>query len=486
MTLLTLLLYILIAAFILMGIQVLVLKIETKNYILSFLQHFVGALFIFSGAVKAIDPLGTAYKMEQYFAQFEMTFAETAFSFLAPIFPLLSSAAVAFSVIMIVFEIVLGVALIIGSKPKRTAWAYFILVIFFTILTGFTFTTGYVPQSANYFAFSEWGAFSEANMRVTDCGCFGDFLKLEPFVSFMKDIFLLIPGFFFIIAAKKSHEWFSKSTRTYAVWGTLVAVTLFCLYNFVYDLPIVDFRPFAEGTDVRTEKERQVRAVADAPIFFIYRNPNDTTETQQFTDTELDKIPEGWEYYDRIQDEIETNKIFDFVNIQGKTIEKTTYLYYDDGSGEMPIELSPEDTLNGMVEEGWVLVNSETSENIADKDVSNDILNNENAHFMIVCNDLKKTNKTAFAEKVAELAKGAEANGMDIYAVVGKAGTEEINEFKKALGVDFPFYETDDILLKTIIRSNPGVVLWNDGKIIKKWHHRHLPDMETIETDFLK
>ena len=132
------------------------------------------------------------------------------------------------------------------------------------------------------------------------------------------------------------------------------------------------------------------------------------------------------------------------------------------------------------------MVNSETTENLADKDVSSDILNNPNAHFMIVCNDLKKTNKTAFAEKVANLAKIAEANGVQIYAVVGKAGTEEINEFKKALGVDFPFYETDDILLKTIIRSNPGIVLWNNGKILKKWHHRHLPEMETIEAEYLK
>jgi hypothetical protein len=323
-------------------------------------------------------------------------------------------------------------------------------------------------------------------MRVTDCGCFGDFLKLDPKVSFLKDIFLLIPGIFFIFAAKQSHQWFTRKTRTYTIWGTLVLTTIFCLYNFVYDLPIVDFRPFAEGADVRTEKARQVQAVAEAPIFFIYRNPTDTTQTRQFTDTELDQIPEGWEYYDRIQDEIETNKIFDFVNIQGKTIEKTTYLYYDDGSGEMPIELSPDDTLNGMVEEGWVLVDSKTSENIVDKDVSGDILNNPNAHFMIVCNDLNKTNKKAFAEKVANLAKTAEANGVEIYAVVAKVGTEEVNEFKKALGIDFPFYETDDILLKTIIRSNPGIVLWNDGKIIKKWHHRHLPEMKEIEANYLK
>ena len=91
-----------------------------------------GALFIFSGWVKAIDPLGTAYKMEQYFAEFESTFEHTWFSFLAPMFPFLSEYAISFSVFMIIFEIVLGLMLLIGAAPKFTSWAFFLLVAFFT------------------------------------------------------------------------------------------------------------------------------------------------------------------------------------------------------------------------------------------------------------------------------------------------------------------------------------------------------------------
>ena len=107
MTLSTLVISIAIVAVILTAIMGLVFR-KVESWPISYLQNFVGALFIFSGWVKAIDPLGTAYKMEQYFAEFETTFEGTWFSFLAPMFPTLSEYALAFSVIMIVFEIILA------------------------------------------------------------------------------------------------------------------------------------------------------------------------------------------------------------------------------------------------------------------------------------------------------------------------------------------------------------------------------------------
>ena len=132
MTLTTLLIRIFIAAIALTGITVGVFN-QKKNILVSFLQNFCGALFIFSGWVKAIDPLGTAYKMEQYFAEFESTFQETWMSFIAPIFPFLSNLSVSFSVGMIIFEIVLGLMLIMGAKNKFTSWAFLLLVGFFTL-----------------------------------------------------------------------------------------------------------------------------------------------------------------------------------------------------------------------------------------------------------------------------------------------------------------------------------------------------------------
>ena len=185
-----------------------------KNLPISFLQNYVGVLFLVSGAVKAIDPLGTAYKMEQYFAEFEATFSDTWLDFLAGIFPKLAEVSIGFSVIMIVFELVLAIMLILGTRLKTTSIAFALLVVFFTILTGFTYLTAYVPSGVNFFDFGNWGAFKETNMRVTDCGCFGDFIKLKPFTSFLKDVFLLIPAALFILARNQMHQIGSKKLRT--------------------------------------------------------------------------------------------------------------------------------------------------------------------------------------------------------------------------------------------------------------------------------
>lgn len=485
MTLTTLVIGVAIAAAIITGMMM-ATKQDMPNRLLSYFQNFCGALFIFSGAVKVIDPLGTAYKMEQYFQQFESTFSETWLSFIAPIFPVLTNVSVAFSVIVIVFEIVLGIMLIIGDRHRLTAWLFFLLVVFFTFLTGFTYLTGYVPQGVNFFEISKWGPFIESNMKVTDCGCFGDFLKLKPKVSFFKDIFLLFPATWFLLRSKQMHELFMPKIRNYILVGSTVVLTLFGLYNFVYDLPIVDFRPFHNGADVRGEKQRQAELVANAPITFIYTNA-DSTEFREFGMNETTEAAEWGTYYDRVDTKVEgTTKISDFVGIMGKTVNRTTYLMYDTGDGEPYLELAPEDTADGGIEEGWTFVKEEVSEQVIEGEVTETILNNVNPNFMIVCHDLHKTNKEAFVLKVANLAKEAEAKGIEIYAVVAKASEEEIKEFQEATGVSFPFYTADDVLLKTIVRSNPGIVLWKDGTILQKWHHRHLPSLETIEAEFLK
>ncbi len=165
MTLLTLILYIAIVAVVL-TVMIGLLKKGHKSWLMTFLQNFTGVLFIVSGFVKAVDPMGTAFKMEQYFTEFQYTFAETSFNFLAPLFPFLSSISLLFSVVMIVFEVVLGIMLLIGYKPKLTAWLFLILVLFFTVLTGFTFLTGYVPSGTNFFRFASWGPYAATNMRV--------------------------------------------------------------------------------------------------------------------------------------------------------------------------------------------------------------------------------------------------------------------------------------------------------------------------------
>ena len=179
MTIVSLFLYVAIAALALSGL-ISRFKLDKFSFVENFIQNFAGILFIFSGFVKAVDPMGTAFKMEQYFTAFEDTCKGSFLKILAPIFPVLSNMSLGFSVFMIVLEIVLGIMIIIGYRRQLSAWLFLIIMVFFTILTGFTYLTGFVPSDANFFEFSKWSEYNKNQMRVTDCGCFGDFLKLEP------------------------------------------------------------------------------------------------------------------------------------------------------------------------------------------------------------------------------------------------------------------------------------------------------------------
>ncbi|MEZ4988053.1 MAG: hypothetical protein R2795_23995, partial [Saprospiraceae bacterium] len=235
MTIIQLVLYIALLALLLTGAQQFMGKKIIKNFLVSLLQNFAGGLFIISGVVKAVDPLGTAYKMEQYFAEFQSTFAGSGMASLAPLFPKLAEHANAFSVSMIVLEIVLGVALLLGAAKKLTAWAFFLLVLLFTFLTGFTYLTGYVPEGVNFFSFSQWGAYEPTNMKVTDCGCFGDFIKLEPRISFYKDLFLLIPSLVFLFFNKSFHVLTQGNWRAVAV-GLFMFVSVAIIYLTGYNV----------------------------------------------------------------------------------------------------------------------------------------------------------------------------------------------------------------------------------------------------------
>ncbi len=240
-------------------------KKKTNSTFWTFLQYFTGVWFVFSGLVKAVDPIGTAYKMIDYFGAFEVTFAglDNFMSGLAPLFPWLSKSAETFSIIMIVLEIAIGVMLMVGYTRKWTAWLFFLIVFFFTILTGFTFLTGYVPTDANFFDFAKWGPYVKEHMRVTDCGCFGDFIKLDPKISFFKDLGLMVPALLFLWRSRNKHQlWTPFIRNTIVVAATLLSILL-CVRNTYWDLPMVDFRPFKIGTDVRAQKELESSAKID-------------------------------------------------------------------------------------------------------------------------------------------------------------------------------------------------------------------------------
>lgn len=494
MTIITLMIYVAIAAAILTGLTVFALKAH-KSILMTYVQHFCGSLFIFSGFVKAVDPLGTAFKMEQYFAEFYYTFNETALSFIAPMFPWLSEHALLISVAMIVFEIALGVMLILGARPKLTAWLFFLLVVFFTILTGFTYLTGYVPQGVNFFEFGQWGAYVETNMRVTDCGCFGDFLKLKPKVSFFKDLFLLLPAVYFVLAHRQMHRLFTSRARLLTVGVVSLLFLVFCIRNYSWDEPIFDFRPFKAGTDVRAQKLAEEEAMANVKITH-YKMTNKRTGQvvtlpyEQYLKEFKDYPKEEWEFEQiKTKPEIEPSKISDFdisdlegnnvtediLNDPGYTFMVVAYKIYQNADPRNE-DVVVQDTI--MVAD-TIQVNGTDSVVWRVGDVVERTVQQEVYSF-----DPEYVKR--YTEIINPVLQKAEAAGYKVFAVTAPNSPALIDDFRHETQSAYPFYVADDLLLKTIQRSNPGLVLWHDGKTVAKWHFKKLPSFEEIQSQYLK
>jgi len=486
-----------IAALILTALVGLVFK-KQKSWLMTFLQNYTGALFVFSGLVKAVDPLGTAYKMEQYFSEFQYTFEPTWFGFIAPIFPWFSNYSVVFSVVMIVFEIVLGLMLIMGMKSKLTSWLFLGLVGFFTFLTGFTYLTGYVPDGGNLFSLSSWGEYNANNMKVTDCGCFGDFLKLEPKVSFFKDVALLFPAFFFVFKHKDMHELFSKKTAWIIAAIATIGLTVYSLSNYVWDLPDTDFRPFSIGTDVAKIRTAEEDAAANVQIVAWKLKNENTGEQKTIPSAEyfagLSSTyakSAGWRVEEQVSTEpaIKATKISDF-DIKDFEDHEVTYEYLEgEGQNFMIIShkmygtpstktISVKDTT--FVTDTVVVQGADTPQIIKAigdiKTVEKEIVD------YIWDADWKQT----YMDKIKPLADQAKKDGHKISIVLGGADKTMAQDFALETGIVADYYNADDILLKTIVRSNPGVVLWEKGTIEHKWHENKLPSYSEIKAAYLK
>ncbi len=454
---------------------------------------------MFSGLVKAVDPLGTAYKMEQYFSEFSYTFEPTWFGFLAPIFPWFSNYSVVFSVVMIVFEILLGLMLIMGVRGKLTSWLFLGLVGFFTFLTGFTYLTGYVPDGGNFFSFGSWGEYNANNMKVTDCGCFGDFLKLEPKVSFFKDVALLFPAIFFVFKHKDMHQWFSKKVRWSILGLSLIGLLIYCFSNYVWDLPHEDFRPFRIDADVASIREAEEDAAASVQItHWTLENQNTneviTLATKDYyaglsTTYAKDK---GWKVLDQIKTEpaLKPTKISDF-DIKDYEGHEVTYNYLDPEAGQNFMIVSHK--MYGEPKMGKVTYQDTTF--ITDTVVVEGVELPQIVKSIGEIKTLEKETidyiwdedwKADYVNKIKPLLDQAEKDGHAVSIVFGGADKVMADDFAGETGIKADYYNADDILLKTIVRSNPGVVLWDNGKIEYKWHKKKLPSYEEIKTAYLK
>lgn len=202
--------------------------------LLNITRVFVGVLFIFSGLIKANDPLGLSYKMQEFFEIWHMEW--------------LNNFTLSFSVLMIVFEIVAGVAVILGWRMKLFSWLLLLLILFFTFLTGYAFLSG----------------------KVRECGCFGNCIPLTAGESFSKDILLLILILFIFINRKRIQPWTAPAVSI-SILG-LATVFSFALQWFVLQqLPVIDCLPYKKGADIVEKMKVPPGAIPDSTVItFVY------------------------------------------------------------------------------------------------------------------------------------------------------------------------------------------------------------------------
>lgn len=359
---------------------------------------FVAALFLFSGFIKLNDPLGFSYKLQEYFSEGVLNL-----EFLIPI-------ALVLAVFIVVFEVILGIALILGYLPKFTVWSLLLMIVFFTFLTFYS----------AYFN------------KVTDCGCFGDALPLTPWESFTKDVILLVLILVLFFGRKYITPILPVSSHKWIVFVGFTACLIFA-YHVLMHLPVFDFRAYKKGINIQQGME----VPEDAPkAVFDYR----------------------WKF-----------------DVNGEEKIITTSGDYPSVEGGKYIGVETE-----VVEEGYLPPIHDFSIEKEGNDYTSIFLEREHL-VVIVMYNLSKSEAEGMT-KMNNLATKAKSQGYDVIALTASLPSD-IAKAKQRFNLDVDFYETDETALKTILRSNPGIIKLNKGTIIEKLHWNDAEDLPLEKVD---
>ena len=218
------------------------------------IQVLVGVLFIISGLVKANDPVGLSYKMQEFFELWSAGFANG--SLVSGVLDFLHNEALVLSIFMITLEVLLGIALLLGWMKKLVLWLLLLLMVFFTFLTGYAYLSG----------------------KFTNCGCFGDCLPITPLTSFLKDLVLLAFILFLFAGQRFIQPVLSRSARTLVLTFSLVFCIGFQWYVLNY-LPVADCLPFKKSNYLPAQMKPPPGAVPDSfAIRFVYEKGGKTFE----------------------------------------------------------------------------------------------------------------------------------------------------------------------------------------------------------------
>lgn len=362
------------------------------RYLVEICRWIVGILFIISGLIKLNDPVGFSFKLEEYFSQAVLDL------------PFLEPYALAIALFVVIFEVLLGVMLLIGFRLRFTLWSLLLMIIFFTFLTFYS----------AYFN------------KVTDCGCFGDAIKLTPWESFTKDVILLVLILLLYFKKEYLKPYFNFAWRRGIFFVLLVGCVIFA--NHVLNhLPVIDFRPYKVGANI--EDGMEIPEDAPKPVYDY-----------------------AWQF-----------------NVDGKEETIVTRGDYPQVDGEF---IGVETTL---VQEGYEPPIHDFTIEQQGTDMAAEMLS-EPRLLMVIAYDLGKSEMEAFSElnTVVETAKAAG------YKVIGMSASDPAtaSTITEKYGLDFEFYFTDQTTLKTIVRSNPGVLVLRKGTIVQKVHYNDLDELE--------
>lgn len=538
-----------ISGFVLLALTLFSLIMLKGMLFLSYVSRvIVGGLFIVSGLIKANDPWGFAFKLEEYFAPDGL-----AMDF--PFFEIFEPYALELSILICVVEIVLGVAVILGGKIKLAVWSLIIMMGFFSWLTYYTFSCNESQMLA-----MELGL--DFNKQcVTDCGCFGDALRgsvgrsLTPIESFWKDLVLfyfciiifvnqgkiklnsvkenwiMIPAsLLVVIFFSWVFGWFLPIMfAIIALLGAIVAgklnigklaadwkmaiyvagiSLLFSLYTSMW-LPIKDYRPYAIGNNIPEQMALGEPEIVE--FVFQYKNKQ-TGEIEEFAAEEYDVYgnTEIYEYHDRVGKVIKAgvdSPISDFLaridypqlseEEKGNDFIDSLIVadydnFYEDKmimESEWGIDTIAAIEYDTLYYPDSVYTIKEKYNGLIDpsRPFSLDVtqyLLNEEFVLLMTIRDIKSAMEYNM-EDFKEVFEGAKEKNIPFF-VLSPASSKEIEEFKVKAGFEPTFLAFDGIEVKIIVRSNPGLVLLNKGTILDKWPRRSIQSFEYIYGDYIQ
>lgn len=364
-------------------------------------RFLLGATFVFSGFVKAIDPIGTQYKLQDYISAVGIG------GIVPDIVTLLASVALS------ALEFSLGVFVLFAIRRHLVSK---ILVAFMAVMTLITV----------------WIALFNP---VKDCGCFGEALRLTNVQTLLKNIVLLAASVVVAWRPLRMYRFLSRSTQWIAINYTILFVLLLsahCLYH----LPLIDFRPYHIGMNIK--KGMEIPAGAPQPEFETTFILQKNGVKKEFT---LDNYPDSsWQFVD------------------SKTVQ---------------------------TKEGYVPPIHDFSIQKADgDDITDSVLTAKGYIFLLVSPHLEQADDSNFGD-IDLLYEYCQERKIPFYCLTAST-KKDIDHWADITGAEYPFCFTDETTLKTIIRSNPGLLLLKDGTIIRKWSHNDLPSSSSLNAPLSK